>query len=172
MGRLQRDSIGYLVIIAFCVVMLSWGIPTYTPAYPGYGASSALVPNVAVYVVLVMALVSLARVWVAIWLDKPIPQEERVFPDELGESDGFTQVGRVNLLHLISIIGPSVLLLVVVEYLGYEISSILFLLLIQFIIGSRRWVQMIVVAVVLTAVLSVVMRYGFGVPVPGPQYFL
>ena len=129
-------------------------------------------PNVAVYVVLVMALVSLARVWVAIWLDKPIPQEERVFPDELGESDGFTQVGRVNLLHLISIIGPSVLLLVVVEYLGYEISSILFLLLIQFIIGSRRWVQMIVVAVVLTAVLFVVMRYGFGVPVPGPQYFL
>ena len=172
MTRIHRDSIGYLLIIAFCVVMLSWGIPTYTPAYPGYGASAALVPNVAVCVVLVMALVSLARVWIAIWLDKPIPLVEREFPGELGDSDGFTQVGRVNLVHIVSIIGPSVLLLVAIEYLGYEISSILFLMLIQFVIGSRRWLQMSVIAVVLTAVLFVVMRYGFGVPVPGPQYFL
>ena len=172
MSRIQRDSIGYVAIITFCVVMLSWGIPNYTPAYPGYGASSALVPNVAVCVVLVMAFLSLVRVWVAIWLNKPISALEREFPDDLGDGDGFTQVGRVNLWHLVSIIGPSVLLLVAVEYLGYEISSILFLMLIQFVIGSRRWLQSAVIAVVLTAVLFVVMRYGFGVPVPGPQYFL
>ena len=172
MSRILRDSIGYLVVIGFCVLMLAWGIPTYTPAYPGYGASAALVPNVAVSVMLVMALVSLARVWVAIWLGKPIPRVESEFPEDMGENDGFTQVGRVNLLHLASIILPSVILLVSIDYVGYEIASILFLLLIQFVIGSRRWVQSVVIAVVLTAVLFIVMRYGFGVPVPGPQYFL
>ncbi len=172
MTRIHRDSIGYLVVIAFCILMLTWAIPTYTPAYPGYGASAALVPNVAVCVVLVMALISLARVWIAVYLGKPIPPEEREFPEDLEDSDGFTQVGRINLKHLVSIIGPCLLLLFAIEYTGYEIASIVFLLIIQFVIGSRRWVQSVIIAIVLTAVLFVVMRYGFGVPVPGPQYFL
>ena len=172
MTRIQRDSIGYLLIIGFCILMLTWAIPTYTPAYPGYGASPALVPNVAVGVVLVMALVSLGRIWLAVYLDKPIPPEEREFPEDLEENDGFTQVGRIDLKHLASIIIPCVLLLIAIEYLGYEIASIVFLIALQFVIGSTRWVQSIVLAVVLTAVLFVIMRYGFGVPVPGPQYFL
>ena len=171
MTRIQRDSIGYLLIIGFCILMLTWAIPTYTPAYPGYGASPALVPNVAVGVVLVMAIISLARVWIAIYLHKPIPPEEREFPEDLAGNDGFTQVGRVNLKHLGSLIVPCVLLLIAIEYVGYEIASIAFLIVLQFVIGSSRWIQSIVLAVVLTAVLFVIMRYGFGVPVPGPQYF-
>ena len=38
MSRIKRDSIGYLVVIGFCLLMLTWGIPNYTPEYPGYGA--------------------------------------------------------------------------------------------------------------------------------------
>ena len=45
------------------------------------------------------------------------------------------------------------------------------LMALQFIIGSRRWLQMIVIAVLLVAALYIIMRYGFGVPVPGPQLF-
>ena len=171
MTRIQRDSIGYLLIIGFCILMLTWAIPTYTPAYPGYGASPALVPNVAVCVVLVMAVISLARIWLAIQLNKPIPPEEREFPEDLTDNDGFTQVGRIDLKHLGSIIIPCVLLLFAIEYVGYEIASIAFLLILQFVIGSTRWIRSIVLAVALTAVLFVIMRYGFGVPVPGPQYF-
>lgn len=172
MSRIKRDSIGYLVVIGFCLLMLTWGIPDYTPAYPGYGASPALVANVAVAVMLVMAIVSLLRVLLAIHLNKPIPLEESQFPQDRSDEPGFTQVGRVNLKHLANIMIPCLLLLGAIDFIGYELASISFLLLIQYLIGSRKWLQMMIVAVVLVAVLFVIMRYGFGVPVPGPQYFL
>lgn len=172
MTRITRDSIGYLSIIGFCILMLTWAIPVYTPAYPGYGASPALVANVAVGVMLIMACLSLARVLLALRLGKPMPAEEREFPDDMKGDSGFTQVGRVNLKHLSSLMIPCLLLILAIEYVGYEIASFLFLMLIQFVIGTRGWLQAIVLSAVLVAVLFVIMRYGFGVPVPGPQFFL
>lgn len=171
MTRINRDSIGYLVVVGFCIVMLTWGIPTYTPAYPGYGASPALVPIVSVSVMLFMACLSLIRIVLAKYMKKPIPAEEGQFPEDM-EGDGFTQVGRVKLKQLASIIIPCVLLVVAIEYIGYMLASLAFLMILQFAIGSRKWVQMTVLSIVLTAVLYIVMRYGFGVPVPGPQIFL
>ena len=172
MSRIKRDSIGYLVVIGFCVLMLTWAIPTYTPAYPGYGASPALVANVAVCVMLVMAIISLARVLLAIYLNQAIPAEESQFPQDQADGGGFTQVGRVNLRHLANILIPCVLLLVAIDYIGYEIASFAFLMILQFLIGSRKWLQSVIVSAVLVATLFIIMRYGFGVPVPGPQYFL
>ena len=55
MTRITRDTIAYLVVIGFCILMLTWAIPEYTPPYPGYGASAALVPIVAVCLMLFMA---------------------------------------------------------------------------------------------------------------------
>jgi hypothetical protein len=169
--RIRRDTIAYLVIIGFCILMLSWAIPVYTPAYPGYGAPPAMVPNVAVCVMLLMACISLARVVLAVLMNKSIPVEETNFPNEQDDGGGFTQVGRVNLKHLASLMIPCVLLLVAIEYVGYELASFAFLMILQYVIGCRKWVQSIVVAIVLVTVLYVTMRYGFGVPVPGPQIF-
>lgn len=171
MTRIRRDTIAYLVIIGFCILMLSWAIPVYTPAYPGYGAPPAMVPNVAVCVMLLMACISLARVVLAVLMNKSIPVEETNFPNEQDDGGGFTQVGRVNLKHLASLMIPCVLLLVAIEYVGYELASFAFLMILQYVIGCRKWVQSIVVAIVLVTVLYVTMRYGFGVPVPGPQIF-
>lgn len=171
MTRITRDTIAYLVVIGFCILMLTWAIPEYTPPYPGYGASAALVPIVAVSLMLVMACLSLLYVTLASLMKKPIAAEEREFPEDLQGDGGFTQVGRVRLYHLASIMIPSVLLVVAIEYIGYELSSLAFLIILQFLIGSRRWVQSILVAVILTAVLYIVMRYGFGVPIPGAQIF-
>lgn len=171
MTRITRDSIGYLFIIGFCILLLSWAIPVYTPEYPGYGAPPALVPNVAVCVMLLMACISLLRVVLAVLLNKSIPVEESSFPGDLDDSGGFTQVGRVNFRHLISLMIPCVLLLVTIEYIGYELASFAFLMILQYVIGSRKWVQSILVSIVLVAVLYIIMRYGFGVPVPGAQIF-
>jgi hypothetical protein len=171
MSRVTRDTLGYLVIIGFCVAMLAWAIPTYTPAYPGYGAPPALVPNVAVSVILVMAIVSVARVLLAVYMNQQMPVEEREYPEDVGDDSGFTQVGRVSLKHLLSIIVPCALLVAAIDYVGYAIASFLFLMILQYVIGSRRWLQSTIIAFVLVAVLYVVMRYGFGVPVPGPQLF-
>lgn len=171
MTRIKRDLIAYLLIVGFCILMLSWAIPEYTPAYPGYGASPALMPIVSVGVILFMACLSLIFVGVSLYTNKPPPVEEREFPEDLDDDSGFTQVGRVNLAHLASIMIPSVLLVVAIEYIGYMLASFAFLLVLQYVIGSRKWLQTIMVAIILTAVLYVVMRYGFGVPVPGPQIF-
>lgn len=163
--------IAYLLIVGFCIVMLTWAIPTYTPPYPGYGASPALLPNVAVGVMLFMACLSLVFVGAALYMKKQIPEKEREFPEDLEEGGGFTQVGRVNLPHLARIMIPCVLLVVAIEYIGYVAASFIFLIVMQYVIGCRKWVQLIVVSVVLTTILYVVMRYGFGVPVPGPHFF-
>ena len=171
MTRIKRDSIAYLLIVGFCIWLLSWAIPTYTPPYPGYGASPALVLNVSVSVMLFMAILSMVRILVAGYTNKPVSAEEREFPEDIEGDGGFTQVGRVNLFHLVSIMTPCALLLVAIEYMGYELSSLAFLMALQYVIGSRNWVQMIVISCVLTVLLYVVMRYGFGVPVPGPVIF-
>jgi len=169
--RIKRDSIAYLFVIGFSIVMLAWAIPNYTPEYPGYGASAALVPIVAVSVMLLMAAISLITIIISVYTHKPLPEEEREFPEDLDNDDGFTQVGRVNLYHLAIIMIPSILLVVAIEYIGYVLTSVAFLMIFQYAIGSRKWVQIVALAVILTAVLYIVMRYGFGVPVPGPQIF-
>ena len=167
MTRIKRDSIAYLVIIGFCIVMLSWAIPKYTPPYPGYGASPAMVPVVAVCIMLFMACLSLIYTGIAVYKKKPIPAEEREFPEDRKDDGGFTQVGRINLKHLASTMLPGVFLVVAIEYIGYELTSFLFLMMFQYVIGSRKWIQMTVLSIVMTATLYIVMRYGFSVTIPG-----
>jgi len=171
MTRIRRDTIGYLLVIGCCILLLTWAIPNYTPAYPGYGAPPAMVPNVAVCVMLVMACISVVRIVLSVYLHQPMPADEREFPEDLDGNGGFTQVGRVNLKHLAGMMIPCVLLVVAIDYIGYLLASFAYLMALQYLIGSRRWLQSTVVAVVLVLVLYVVMRYGFGVPVPGPQLF-
>lgn len=171
MTRVKRDTIAYLAIVGFCILMLSWAIPTYTPPYPGYGASPALVPIVSICVMLFMACLSLVRVGLAVYMNKPVCTEEIEFPEDIEGDGGFTQVGRVNLRHLALVMIPCVLLVVAIEYVGYALASFVFLMILQYVIGSRKWVQSTLIAIILTAVLYIVMRYGFGVPVPGPQIF-
>jgi len=168
--RIQRETIANLLIVGFCLVMLTWAIPTYTPKYPGYGASPRLVPNVAVGVIMVMAGLSLVRLLLARYAGKTLPPAEGQFPEE-AQSTGFTQIGRLNLPHLALFMIPSVLLIVGIDYLGYMPAAFLFLMVLQYAIGNRKWLQMTVFSIVAVAVMYIIMRYGFGVPVPGPQLF-
>lgn len=169
MTRTIRETIAYLLIVGFCILMLVWAIPTYTPPYPGYGASPALLPNVSVGIMLAMTFLALFRVGLAVFMDKPLPPEEGQFPEESAEAGGFTQVGRVNLKHLAMFLIPSALFVLAIDYIGYIPAALLFLMVIQVAMGSRNWLQSTVLAVAAVAVLYVVMRYGFGVPIPGPQ---
>ena len=171
MTKVKRDMIASLVISGFCIVMLAWAIPTYTPAYPGYGASAALVPNVSISVMLFMACLSLLRYGIALYTNKEMSPEESEFPEDIEGDAGFTQVGRVKLQHLASTMIPCILLVITIEYIPYVFVSFAFLMVFQYVIGSRNWVQSIIVSIILTTVLYIVMRYGFGVPVPGPQLF-
>lgn len=171
MTRVEREMVASLAIIGFCILMLSWGIPTYTPAYPGYGASSALVPNICISIMLFMACLSLLRYGLALFFKKSMSAKELLFPEDIEDSTSFTQEGRVKLKHLASTMIPCVLLVIAIEYIAYAFVAFIFLMVFQYVIGSRNWLQSALVSVALTAVLYIVMRYGFGVPVPGPQLF-
>lgn len=166
MTRIQRDTSAYIFVVLASVFLLTWAIPNHTPAYPGYGAPPALVPNVVVGVMLVMALLALVRNALAIWGEKPLSKTEGEYPED-GDSGGFTQIGRVNLLHLARFIIPAALLIPGFNWIGFIPTSIIFLLLLQYLVGCCKPVIAIVVALVTVAVMYVAMRYGFGVPVPG-----
>lgn len=170
MTRQQRNKVAYIVILIFSAVMLIWAIPTYTPPYPGYGASPALVPNVSVGIIVVMSILALGRNVLAKRSGKAMSADETEFGDD-AEAGGFTQVGRISLVYLGKFIVPCALLIIGIEYIGYLPAAFLFMLVIQFVIGSRKMGQSVVVAVAAVGVMYVTMRYGFGVPIPGPQLF-
>lgn len=149
--------------------MLTWAIPTYTPRYPGYGASPALVANVSVWIMMVMSGLSLVRLLMARYANKPLPPVEGEFPDE-AQSTGFTQVGRVRLFHLGLYMIPSALLVVAIDYIGYALASFAFLMAIQYATGCRNWLKATVLSISMVVLLYIIMRYGFGVPIPGPEF--
>ena len=166
MTRIKRDTIGYLLIALVSVVFLLWAIPTYTPPYPGYGASPALVPNVVVGVMLFMALLALVRNALAVWGGKPLSKSESEYP-AADETGGFTQVGQVRLLHLSALMLPCALLVPAFDWVGYNVAAFVFLLVFQYILGRRQVLPAVILAAAMTVVIYIAMRYVFGVPIPG-----
>ncbi len=158
--------LAYVLIALASLLLLVWAIPAYTPAYPGYGASPALVPNVSAAVMLIMAILAFIRLLVAIRGGRALNVQETVFPDEGGGS-GFTQVGRVDIIHLTRFMVPSALYVIGINTIGYLPSALIFLLLLQYLVGARNPIKILVLAVVAVAVMYAAMRYFFGVPIPG-----
>ena len=159
--------LAYALIALACVLLLVWAIPVYTPAYPGYGASPALVPNVAVGVMLVMAVLAIVRSVIAIKGNTPLSEEESAYPEEGGGGTGFTQVGRLDVVHLAKFMVPAALFVIGINSIGYLPSALAFLLLLQYLVGARSPVKIVLLAIVTVSLMYVAMRYGFGVPVPG-----
>lgn len=166
MTRIQRDTLAYVLIVLASVVLLAWAIPKYTPPYPGYGASPALVPNVAVAVMLVMAVLAIVRTEVARRRGTRLDAEESEFPEE-GGGTGFTQVGRLDILHLLKYMVPAALFVVGIHTVGYIASALGFMLLLQYLVGARSHIRILAISVIAVALMYAVMRYGFGVPIPG-----
>ena len=166
MKRVQRDILAYVFVSLASVLLLVWAIPTYTPPYPGYGASPALVPNVAVGIMLVMAILGIVRLIVSIRGESGLSEEETTYPEEGGGS-GFTQVGRLNVVHLVKFMTAAALFVIGINAVGYIPSALGFLVLVQFLVGARNPVVIVILAVIAVSFMYAAMRYGFGVPIPG-----
>jgi len=166
LNRIQRDVLANVLIVLASVLLLFWAIPVYTPAYPGYGASPALVPIVVVCVMLVMAILAILRAVFAIQGKAPMSEEESTYPNDAIRS-GFTQVGPLDIGHLVKFMGPAALFVIGIHTIGFLPSAVLFLLLLQLLVGARSWIQIPLLAVIAVALMYIAMRYGFGVPIPG-----
>ena len=158
--------LAYVFVALASVLLFIWAIPVFTPPYPGYGASPALVPNVATGVMLVMAILAIIRSVIAIRGITPLSEEESTYPDE-GSASGFTQVGRVDIIHLAKFMIAAALFVIGINTIGYIPSALGFLVLLQYLVGARNPIKIVILAVVAVALMYAAMRYGFGVPVPG-----
>ncbi len=166
MTRIQRDGVIHVCIALGSVIFLLWVIPAYSPPYPGYGARASLVPNVSVGIMLAMSVLALVRNASAYFSGKAGRPDESEYPEE-GRSNGFSQVGGMDLWHLARFIIPCALLIPVIEWVGFIPAGIAFMLVMQYLCGQRGLVAATLVALGAVFVLYIAMRYGFGVPLPG-----
>jgi len=160
-----RDNLIYGGIALGSVAFLTWIIPTYTPEYPGYGVSAALLPNVAVSIILVLSLLALAQNFLAYLVLKKKNLLEPEKPTEEPQENGY-QAKKVHLVHLARFMIPCLLVMPAMHWLGYVPAGILFLLAIQYIGLRPKPLTGLLVATIPVGVMYVLMVYGLGVPLP------
>lgn len=152
-----RENLVYGTIALASLVFLIWVIPTYTPAYPGYGVPASMVPNVTVGGILLLSALALVRNLIV--LARSRQQESR-------EENQDGQVDRVHLLHLVKFMLPCILLMPAMKWLGFLPAAIMFMLVIQYCCNQRKPVALILVALVPVGTIYVAMRFLLGVPMP------
>jgi len=155
----QRDNLIYGGIALGSVVFLWWIIPAYTPPYPGYGVSAALLPNVTVGIILALSALALVRNALSHVLAKSKRTDE-------SRSGDMREADRVHLWHLARFMIPCVLLMPAMKWMGFIPAGLVFMLLIQYLCGQRKPVTGVLVAVGIVGALYAAMRYGLGVPMP------
>ncbi len=157
----KRDNLVEGGIALGSIFFLLWVIPTFTPPYPGYGVSSALLPNLVFGIILALSVLSLGGSIFSHYKakssdsEKDRPVEEKIRPED-----------KVHLWHLASFMIPCILLMPAMKWMGFIPGGFLFLLLMQYLCGQRKPVTMVLVAVCTVGVIYLAMRYGLGVPMP------
>lgn len=159
MTKRGKENIIYGSIALGSAVFLLWIIPAYTPPYPGYGVSAALLPNVMVGFILTLSVLALARNILSYFFAKPAgPTENR--------SGHNNQADRVHLWHLARFMIPCVLLMPAMRWIGFIPAGVVFMLVIQYFCGQRKPVPAALVALGSVLFVYGVMRYGLGAPMP------
>ncbi len=161
----QRDNLIYGGIALGSLVFLLWVIPAYTPPYPGYGVSSALVPNVAMGIILLLSVVSLIKNFAAHLKVKAITTQ-RAKHSQGDQAEVVDPEKRVHLLHLAKFMIPSVFLMPGIQLVGFIPAGIVFMLIIQLLCGQRKPLPLVLVSVITVVTLYAVMTYGLSVPMP------
>ena len=156
-----RDNLVSGGISLGSVFILLWVIPIYTPPYPGYGVSSALLPNLVFGVILALSVLSLGSNIFFHYRAKSSDSEKNRPVEEENRSED-----KVHLWHLASFIIPCILLMPAMQWMGFIPAGLLFMLLIQFLCGQRKIFTIGIVAVCTVGAMYLAMRYGLGIPMP------
>ncbi|MDF1590707.1 MAG: tripartite tricarboxylate transporter TctB family protein [Desulfobacterales bacterium] len=159
MTRKKRENLVSAGVALGSLVFLLWVIPTFTPPYPGYGVSSALLPHVAFGSILALSLLSLGLNFFSHFKSKPTKSKA-------GQSGDIPLAERVYLWRLVCFMIPCILLMPAMNWIGFIPAGLVFMLLIQYLCGQRRPVTMAIVAAVTVGFMCAVMRYGLGIPMP------
>ncbi|MBT4526686.1 MAG: tripartite tricarboxylate transporter TctB family protein [Deltaproteobacteria bacterium] len=161
MTRKKRDNLVSGGIILFSVFVLAWVIPNFTPPYPGYGVSSALLPNVVFGLILALSLLSLTTNIISDFRNKSAVNNKNQ-----AEKNDVPVVNRVHLWHLMSIMIPCLLLFPAMRLVGFVPAALVFLILMQYFCGQRKPLILLIVSTCTVGIMYLAMRYGLGVPMP------
>ena len=151
MTEVQRDIAGYAVLAMGSVAFLVWGIPAFTPEYPGYGVPASLVPNMAVRSILVLTILGICRT-----LFSAARQQQKALPE----------AGRIQWLHLLRFLLPGVLLMPAMTFLGFIPAGLCFMVVVQLFCGQRRLLPLVLVSVLPVSGVYMLMRFVLSVPLP------
>lgn len=148
----RRNLISYTFVAAFSVAMLVWGIPAYSPEYPGYGVPASTLPNVAAGFMLFLSALGLLQTLLG--------------SRHAGKKEETAPVASIRWGHLARFFVPCILLMPAMKLVGFIPAGIAFLVLIQLFCGQKKPLVLLLVAVVPVLVMYGLMRYGLGVPMP------
>jgi MFS superfamily sulfate permease-like transporter len=159
-----RDNIVAGGIALGSVFFLVWAIPNFTPAYPGYGVSSRLLPNVVISLILALSVLSLVTNILFHYRTKSsVTTEERRAEKE---KDEIRPEDKVHLWHLAIFMIPCILLFPALRWIGFIPGAILFMMVMQYFCGQRNPLIIVIVAICTAGVIYMAIMYGLKVPMP------
>jgi hypothetical protein len=144
----QRDAVSYgTVALASCVLLLRI-IPTWTPAYPGYGVPASVLPSTAAGIMLGLSVLGLVRTGM---------RRNRTSAE---------RATRICWGHAIMFFVPCALLMPVMSLVGFMPAGIAFMALLQHACGQRSRRTVFIVSLASVVAVYVFMRHGLGIPLP------
>jgi len=152
MQQNMKDLIAYSSSLILSLVLILWIIPNNMPEYPGYGVPASLVPEMASYFMLVLSTIGLIRIYIGSRKDE--------------NRKNFTFSFSPKNYYLFVFIMVCILFLLALPYVGFIISGIVLLLLLQIICKQRKPVPLILVSVLPVLFMYVLMRFVLNVPIP------
>lgn len=142
-------------IVLGSIFFLTWVIPTFTPPYPGYGVSSALLPNIVFGLILGLSILSMSISIVSYWRKK----SQHI-------CHSITEKNKVHLRHLCIFMTPCILLMPAMQWIGFIPAGLTFLVIMQYLCGQRNVLKNIIVSICTVGSIYAAMEYGLGVPMP------
>ena len=146
--RNQESLLGAILMLLAILVFI--GVVNFKDTAEDYRAlPPSFFPNILVGVMVVLSLALLVRGW----RNAPSP----IFKQSVRPSNVLRVFGLMVLL---------VVFIVLLQYVGFAISSFLFLLALQLVLAERRPVRLLVFAIGVTLVMYVVFVLLLRVPLP------
>lgn len=146
--RNQETLLGATLLVLAILVFV--GVVNFKNTAENYRAlPPSFFPNILVGVMVVLSLALLVRGW----RNAPSP----IFKQS---------VKRSNVLRVVGLMALLVVFIVLLQYVGFAISSFLFVLSLQLVLGERRPVRLFALAISVTLVMYVVFVLLLRVPLP------
>ncbi len=139
----------YIFLIGFSIVSYTWIIPTYSPPDLGFGIPATFFPSL-----LVIAIAILSGIKLLFTIIKKEGKEEK-FGFDLFDLKNFLPYFILLLLAM-----PSL------EFLGFFLTSILYISLFQYFVGERRLIRNIATSIITTVIMYCAFWYGLKILLP------